>query len=935
MSTPEPEELDSTFLHLFAHAGTDAAAQVAEALTPEQRAGILRRRWYPQGLRDWAAEHGESVDASAEEVEEQWGAPRAGAFAKGAWNAEPLPEVQRRVKDRLGDDEQAWQSAFELLATGFKGDLPSLLDAALRHETTGRAADRPIDPSTPVYWMIRIAPAGLRLGLLRRLAEAHLRSFVFDSLPESSMAQALVDTGDHTVWQRLLGSSYGKEYRSDYKDEELQPFLLTRDDPELNAWLLTGVDRGLPHRGHRLAPAIRLALLEGRPFGADAADPLPRTPAVHALIASAPPSSPLEPELLRISYDSREPGLAAAALHASCAGDEPLLTPYQQLVAAIRLWGSGSSDTLRALLERAADAPGVTDARVREAFRVALAGNAVQPLYDAVSAFRQDADDHLDEALRVWNLRLPAPVGSSELARYTQAELAAVSRAVTGDRWYRVDWDLVRSRLADPDVRHHRRRARERYGVLLVHADCPPDVVAALAHPELKGLDLLRLFADRDTAVTALSRGHIGLPGSPWNCAWTVVRAARPQPGWEPAVTPADVLRHAHPVHALVASVPGDTIAHALAEFLAREGIDTPSAEARLWLALRRLTPYFAGPLPRLLRTAARLADGGTPLDVVPAADLLVGPGREEAADLVRGRLGVTPGPWTHAVRLLASGFDGTLAELLDAARAEPSAEPGPAPVLHGAPAALLGLAPAGLADVVVSRLDVPTRLVLVRTARHADTVRALVRSGDRLVWDTLLDRSRVHVPADPPFPSLYGRLRREVLIPALLAQDDPWLNTRLVREEFAWDSRENAALVSAVLAGRPFGGGERPVPVLPGLRADFADWTPDSGSELPGWTRNPSFYTSAEPVLAMQALMAVRKPNRVDSPESQLDVRQSLLAASTLAHTDRFDLLAYVTTHWNIRYPYGQHQDVRDLFERAVRTRAAEEIDAELSSPR
>ncbi|MDK9497552.1 hypothetical protein QEZ40_002493 [Streptomyces katrae] len=911
MSTPEVHAVDSTFRRLFAHAGTDAAALVAPALPAQQAPGA----------------------ATAEAVEEQWRAPRAGDFARGVWTSSPLPEVQRRFQTRLGDDERAWQSAFELLAYGFKGDMPALLDAAERHETAGRDPDRPVDPSTPVSWMIRIAPEAVRLPLLRRLAEGQLRTFAFAGMPGAPLAQALVDTRDRSVWRRLLGSSYEGRGRWDDKDAVFERLFLTQDDPEVNEWLLTGLDGGVPHRRYRLAPSTRLALLEGRPFGAGAADPLPRTPAVHALIDGAAGPAPWEPDLLRICYDSREPGLAARALRASLDGDGELLTPYQQLIAAIRLWGSGRTGELRTLLERASEAPGIRDPRVRQAFGAARTAGSVQPLYDAASALREDADAHLDEALAVWGLRLPAAAGSRALGYYGQAELAAASRAVTGDRWYRVDWDLVRGRLADPEARHHRQRTRERHAVLLARADCPPDVAAALTHPLPGGLDLLRLYADRDTAVAALTRANAGLPGSRWYCGTVLVSAARPAPGWEPAVTPEDVLRHAHPLQGLLHDVPEDTIARAVAEFLVQEGIDTPLAEARMWLGLRRLTPYFAGPLPRLLRTAARLGDDGSPLDVVPAADFLVGPGPEEAVGLVRDRLGAAPGPWARAVRLLAAGFDGTLPELLGAACAEPPAEPGPARLLQGAAAALLALAPAGLADAVVGRLDVPTRLVLVRTTRDPGTLRALVRGRERLVWDALLDGPRVPLPSDPPYPLPYGRLRDEVLIPELLAQDDPWLNARLVREEFALDHEDNAARISAVLAGRPFGPARQPVPVLPGLYADFADWTPDSGAELPRWTRNPYLYTSPEPVLAMQALMAVRKPDRVDPPMTRLDVPQSLAATSTIAHAGRYDLLEYVAAHWHVRYPYGQHQEVRDLFARAARLRSAEELDEELTS--
>ncbi|EFL18922.1 hypothetical protein [Streptomyces sp. C] len=141
------------------------------------------------------------------------------------------------------------------------------------------------------------------------------------------------------------------------------------------------------------------------------------------------------------------------------------------------------------------------------------------------------------------------------------------------------------------------------------------------------------------------------------------------------------------------------------------------------------------------------------------------------------------------------------------------------------------------------------------------------------------------------------------------LARDDSRLNARLVQEEFARDHEENAARISAVLAGRTFGPARQPVPVLPGLS------------------------TSPEPVLATQALTAVRKADRVDPPMTRLDVRQSLVAASAIAHPGRFDLLEYVAAHRHVRYPYPQHHDVRVLFDRAARLRSAEELDEALTS--
>ncbi|MCX5192384.1 hypothetical protein OOK31_00520 [Streptomyces sp. NBC_00249] len=974
MSTSEIEEPDTAFLRLFRYAGQDAAAQVAEALGPQGRAEILDQRWYalPEGLRDWVAEHGESREVAA--LLEHWGLTRrqaalvaarsdldpalaaavgtgqaemaagrdeaqwlttpAGKLRNGfGWTGAPSPEMERRVRARLGSDERAWERAFELLAAGFTGTVPDLLDAAVRPDTDELVPAVGVSPEKEVAWLIRLAPGDLPRRLLARFAPWPLHMLASGSAG-TELAQPLIDTGDRKAWADLFNATYGMKSRTGGREAEIERAFLFRDDPEINEWLLTSLVSAARDKGYELAPATRLALLEGRPFAPDAADPLPRTPAVHALIASLP-SAPWEGDLLRLCFDSREPGLAAQALAASFKGpktEEALLTPYQQLTAGIRMWEAGWADRLRTLL--AARGDGIRDEAVREAFARALAEGSAQPLEAAARALREG--DLLDEALGTWGLRLPSGLKPYALGLLSRAELAATSRAITEDPSYRVDWDLVRSRLADPDVRHHRARARERYGVLLAHADCPPDVAVALADPEPGTFDLLRLYADRDTALATLTRGNLG-PGFPGTESWHVVGLAVPRPGWAPAVTPEEVLRHARPAQGVLGGAPGEVIGRIVEECFGsaetEAGAGGPTAEAGFWLALRRLTRYSSGPLPQLLRTAVRLAGGGAPLEVVPAADFLVGPERDDAADMIRERLGGTAGPWVHAVRLLTAGFDGTLPELLDAAASELPLEPGRDTLLRCAPAALLGLAPREVIDAAVGELDVAARVALVRTTRSPDTLLALAEHGDRLVWDALLDAPGVRWPVKTPDSRGPRGLREDVVVPALLAQDDPWLNARLVRGTFAGANSQHAALTSAVLAGRPFGPRERPVPVLPGLRADFADWNPDCGAELPKWTANPHFYNSPEPALAMQAMMFVRQSNYQDPPTTVLDVRQSLLAASTIANAGRFDLLEYVAAHWHIRYPYGQCPELRDLFGRAIRLRSAVEIDEELAA--
>ncbi|MFF2198313.1 hypothetical protein [Streptomyces sp. NPDC058157] len=988
MSTMDIEGADPAFLLLFRHAGRSAAAQVAEALGPGGRAAILRQRRCapPEGFCDWVAGHGDGAEVAAllerrgltraqaalaaargdlgpelaaavgtghaavpaGDDEAQWLASPAGTFRNAhGWSVPPSPELTRHLRARLGGDERAWLRVFELLAAGFSGNLPALLDAALDEDSPeavpgaapgtvpGAVPGALVHPKNEVAWLIPLAPGDLPRRLLARIAPWSLQRLAHGAR-DAGLVEALIDTGDREVWAHLFGGTYRLASRTGEREAEVERAFLRRDDPRINEWLLTGLLGPGRDRGYRLEPAVRLALLEGRPFGPGSPDPLPRTPAVHAAI-EAPPSPPWDADLLRLCFDSREPGLAAQALQASlqepAGGGEELLTPYQQLVAGIRT-GESPDGTARLRSLLAGQETRVRDAEVRAAFTRAVAEDSVRPLREAAEA-RRERGGLLDEALRVWSLRLPAGLRPYRLGLFTQTELAATSRAVTGAGSYPVDWDLVRDRLADPDVRDHRGSARERYGILLAHADCPPDVAAALTAPTPGGLDLLRLYSGRDSAVTALTRGNLGA-GLRGCWAGPAMALATPRPGWEPAVTPADVLAHARPAQDLLAPAPSDAVA-ALVEgaFGAAESADGPASGAGPWLALLRLTRFFSGPLPQLLRTAVRLAEGGTPLDTVPAADFLVGPDLDPAAGLVRERLGSDPGPWVRAVRLLAADFEGTLPELLDAASAEPAAQARPgAARLRCAPAALLDLAPRALLDAVVGALDPATRVVLARTTLSPDLVRSLVGQGDRPLWDALLGAPHVGRPAEAPDSATPRDLRDEVVVPALLALDDPWVNARLVREAFAGTDAEGAARTSAVLAGRPFGPREQPVPVLPRLRADFADWHPGCAARPPEWTRNPHFWTSPEPVLAMQAMMYVRQGNHQDPPATVLSVRQSLLAASTIAGAGRFDLLEHVVAHWHVRYPYGECSAIRELFERAVRQRSAAEIDRELSAP-
>jgi hypothetical protein len=73
------------------------------------------------------------------------------------------------------------------------------------------------------------------------------------------------------------------------------------------------------------------------------------------------------------------------------------------------------------------------------------------------------------------------------------------------------------------------------------------------------------------------------------------------------------------------------------------------------------------------------------------------------------------------------------------------------------------------------------------------DTVRALVGAGDPTLWDTLLERDQVSSPLRERDGSRYTNWGRvmgdsDTVVPALLAQDKPRLNDRLVRESFCGD---------------------------------------------------------------------------------------------------------------------------------------------------
>lgn len=978
--TRSGDVFDETFVYLFQNAAPHAAATVAERIGAEGRLHILGQRLHtpPEGLRDWVATHGNadevtalhdkwgltarqaalvvartdltaaldsgfvealsdgSTAVSSGAVEQQWRTTPAAHFRipDYPWSAPPLPEVKERVRARLGSDVRAWETAFDLLVRGFPGDLPSLLDSAARHDASVAEPCRDVDLGTHVSWLARIAPDDLPVRLLARLPRLTARMLAKAATDaDAQLASPLIKMAKPALWEGVLGHRDDTMSHGSSDDADIERAFLRLDDPRVNEWLLIGATDAQ----HRLPPATRLALLEGRPFGTTTADPLPRTYAVQARLCF-PPSEQWDTSLLRLCYDSREPGLVAQALCASWQGDEEVLTPYQQLVAGIRLWESDRVHDLRVLTSQ--NTAGIRDQDVRDAYAEALRTRSVRPLQAAAEERRQRRDEHLDEALRTWWLRLSCSPKPYDLLKRTQSEVAAAGRTITRDPWYQVDWDLVRSRLASPRVSHHRKLALAQYRILLAHADCPEDVVRSLADAELTPLDLQRVLARRDTAISTLASRCI----LPWTPALggkephALVNAASAQPGWVPAVTVEDVVRHARPVRSIIRPVDKEHIGRIVQELLDEARAERPGMdEADVWSHLSRITPYSMAPLPRLMRLAVELSAGKETVDVLPAADFLIGPDFDDAgAKNVREHLGILPAHWVRAVRLLANGFEGPLAALLDAAAREDqdasSAASEPTPVEHPAAAVLLGLAPGAIIDSVVARLDVAVRILLARTTYCAETLQSLVRHGDRQLWDILIDPSRIFWPMESNKDRFkWADLRDDMLVPALLAQDDPWLNTRLVRERFR-RSTASTSHIRAVLSGTPFGPRDEAVPVHPELLADFADWIPESGRELPAWTQNECFWDFPQPVLALQAMMAVRQRNYQDGPETQLSMRQSLVAAATIATAGRFDLLQYVVDRWRIRYPWLDHQDERKLYEEAIRLRSARPIEERLA---
>ncbi|WP_327744567.1 hypothetical protein OG920_24740 [Streptomyces europaeiscabiei] len=974
--TKGKEEFDETFVRLFQNATPSAAAVVADRMEAQGRLYLLNQRRYPppEGLRDWIAKHGDAdeVEAlyenwgltarqaalvvtradliagldsdfvevlgdggsavSSKLVEQQWRTTPAGHFRMPGqpWSTSPLPEVEERVRARLGSDVRAWETAFVLLARGFPGDLPDLLDHAARHDASVAASRTHVDPKN-VSWLGLIAPGDLPERLLARLGPGMLAGA--DSDLRARLASLLIASGNPAVWESILGRRDDSMSHGSSGGADIERAFLRLDVPRINEWLLIGATDAQ----RRLPPATRLALLEGRPFGSTSEPSLPRTYAVQARL-SFPASEPWDTDLLRLCYDSREPGLVAHALHASWQGDEEVLTPYQQLVAGIRLWESDHVHDLRALTSQSTT--GIRDRDVRDVCAESLRIRSVRPLQAAAEERRRHRDEHLDEALRTWWLRLSCPPQPHDLLQLTQSEVAAAGRTITGDPWYQVDWDLVRSRLSSPRASDHRDLTLARYRILLAHDDCPEDVARSLADADLTPLDLQHVLANRDTAIDTLASRCI----VPWTPAsggmepQALVNAASAQPGWVPGVTVEDVVRHARPVRSIVRAVGNEHIGRIVAQVLdetraAQPGVD----EADVWTHLSRITPYSMAPLPRLVRHAVELAVGAETVDVLPAADFLVGPDLDDAsAKKVREHLSVLPAHWAKAVRLLANGFEGPLAALLDAATREeqqtPSAEPASMLVEHHAAAVLLGLAPGAVIDSAVARLDVPVRLLLARTTYSAETLQALVRHGDRQLWDILLNPRRLFWPLTGSEGRLgWGHLRDETLVPALLAQDDPWLNARLVRELFHGSTALRSHM-RAVLSGTPFGPRDDVVTIHPDLLADFADWTPESGRELPAWTRGEHFWDFPQPVLALQAMMAVRQRNYQDAAETQLSTRQSLVAAATIAAAGRFDLLQYVVDRWRVRYPWLDHKDERKLYEEAIRLRSAGPIEERLA---
>lgn len=515
------------------------------------------------------------------------------------WNAAPARNALETIdsstdagdllEDRLGEDCDRWLVAVALMASDFPGTMAELADTAEEAARTGQCPPPPVWTAIgrALERMIDFAPRLAVDPIVRWMGPDGRRLLAERTTWCSAQARALIRHGDLAIRRELAKDRERMDQGGPYPpapDMEIITALLELDDPETNLFLL---------RDDRLTHRDKFDVLAGRPFEADRMEPVARLPETLAMAERI--ADLIHPRELARRFDAPEPEHIMLALHAVNDDVTAVLDFYEQCVSGLLLARAGRTDLLA---EGLTTAPLLPEAR--EWYTLALTDpeGPVETLERAV-ALTQRVDGFYDVALdrRTSRNRFGGSVRHDRPSR-----LLAHSRARAEDPWYPLDWDIARSRVADPAQWNPRGLPEYDLRDLVRSADCPPDLVRWLTHEETADeYSFLHLFRNRAEGLDLLRSLRLTTASGP-----IALWAATPDgEDWRPEITIADVVRLAHPAHALTdwwtgrALWPFPTYVEEAATTALEALLADLTPEQRT--ALTERLPTFEGTLPELL----------------------------------------------------------------------------------------------------------------------------------------------------------------------------------------------------------------------------------------------------------------------------------------------------------------------------------------------